>query len=125
MARSRTTKQIAKRITLDYFKKPNGLRRTSRVLVLLLSIGAAVYVFGMSRKTQTMYNPGPVSFAHAHFENDCTKCHDGAGPGGAKGSNFNLAVSDSACMKCHDGENDPHFDIFTYWPKVNHTFPKK
>jgi hypothetical protein len=30
----------------------------------------------------------------------------------------------SMCAKCHDGENDPHFDIFTYWPKVNHTFPK-
>lgn len=34
------------------------------------------------------------------------------------------AVS-TMCAKCHDGENDPHFDIFTYWPKVNHTFPKK
>jgi hypothetical protein len=30
----------------------------------------------------------------------------------------------SMCAKCHDGENDPHFDIFTYWPKVAHTFPK-
>jgi hypothetical protein len=27
-----------------------------------------------------------------------------------------------ACMKCHDAENDPHFDLFKYWPKVNHTF---
>ena len=26
-----------------------------------------------------------------------------------------------ACMKCHDGENDPHFDLFKYWPKVNHS----
>jgi hypothetical protein len=33
-----------------------------------------------------------------------------------------------ACMKCHDGENDPHFDLFKYWPKVNHSglgAPKK
>ncbi len=28
------------------------------------------------------------------------------------------------CGKCHDHENDPHFDIFTYWPKIHHTFKK-
>ncbi len=26
----------------------------------------------------------------------------------------------SACMKCHDSENDPHFDILKYWPKIVH-----
>jgi hypothetical protein len=30
------------------------------------------------------------------------------------------AVS-KTCMSCHDSENDPHFDLFRYWPKVNHT----
>lgn len=30
------------------------------------------------------------------------------------------AVS-SMCMKCHDTENDPHFDLYTYWPKIAHT----
>lgn len=30
------------------------------------------------------------------------------------------AVS-QACQKCHDTENDPHFDLFKYWPKVNHS----
>jgi hypothetical protein len=25
------------------------------------------------------------------------------------------------CMKCHDGDNDPHFDLFNYWPKINHS----
>lgn len=25
------------------------------------------------------------------------------------------------CMKCHDAENDPHFDLFKYWPKVKHS----
>lgn len=29
------------------------------------------------------------------------------------------AVSQS-CMKCHDAENDPHFDLFKYWPKIRH-----
>ena len=26
-----------------------------------------------------------------------------------------------ACMKCHDQDNDPHFDIYKYWPKVGHS----
>ncbi len=27
---------------------------------------------------------------------------------------------EGTCMKCHDGENDPHFDLYKYWPKVAH-----
>lgn len=30
------------------------------------------------------------------------------------------AVS-KTCMSCHDSENDPHFDLFKYWPKVDHS----
>lgn len=33
------------------------------------------------------------------------------------------AVS-AMCMKCHDMENDPHFNLYTYWPKVYHPSPK-
>jgi len=29
----------------------------------------------------------------------------------------------TACAGCHDSENDPNFDLFSYWPKVAH--PKK
>jgi hypothetical protein len=33
-----------------------------------------------------------------------------------------LAVNNVSrmCMRCHDGDNDPHFDLFKYWPKVAH-----
>ncbi|MFO0800457.1 MAG: cytochrome c family protein [Gemmataceae bacterium] len=34
------------------------------------------------------------------------------------------AVS-QACTKCHDHENDPHFDLAKYWPKVVHGAGKK
>jgi hypothetical protein len=33
------------------------------------------------------------------------------------------AVS-AMCMKCHDMENDPHFNIYKYWPKIYHPRPK-
>lgn len=26
-----------------------------------------------------------------------------------------------ACMGCHDSENDPHFDLYKYWPKIAHS----
>ncbi len=29
------------------------------------------------------------------------------------------------CMKCHDGDNDPKFELETYWEKVAHPTPKK
>lgn len=30
-------------------------------------------------------------------------------------------IAAATCGKCHDPDNDPHFDFYTYWPKVNHT----
>jgi len=29
------------------------------------------------------------------------------------------------CLQCHDIDNDPHFDLAAYWPKVAHTGLKK
>jgi len=29
------------------------------------------------------------------------------------------------CMRCHNHENDPNFDLYTYWPKIHHTSPPK
>jgi len=31
----------------------------------------------------------------------------------------------NACQKCHDVENDPHFDLYKYWPKIAHSGFKK
>jgi hypothetical protein len=29
------------------------------------------------------------------------------------------------CMRCHNHENDPNFDLYTYWPKIAHRTPGK
>lgn len=29
-----------------------------------------------------------------------------------------------ACISCHDTENDPHFDLASYWPKIYHAAKK-
>jgi hypothetical protein len=32
-----------------------------------------------------------------------------------------INIAAAMCGKCHDPDNDPHFDFYTYWPKVNHS----
>jgi hypothetical protein len=32
-----------------------------------------------------------------------------------------IRTVENMCMKCHDHEADPHFDLYTNWPKINHT----
>src|SRR5437667_4434355 len=106
--RSYTTKIRAKRIVLDYFKRPHPLRRAK----LLLSIGVplvaaavvAVYAVGGDYR---LFNSGPVSTAHAIFGGRCQDCHGAtaatAATGAAAGTAFFVPVSDKTCSVCHDG----------------------
>ncbi|HVT87565.1 MAG TPA: cytochrome c3 family protein [Tepidisphaeraceae bacterium] len=106
MARSRTTKTIAKRIDLGYFKRSHPMRRWRRVLTWLCGAIALVWLSMVSTRwtdkglslNDHIHNPGPVSVAHAMFQDDCAQCHTSK-PGGG----FILAVTDQACLKCHDG----------------------
>lgn len=99
MARSQTTKTIAKRIDLSYFKSANALLRAKRVLITIASCAAALYLaFNGWNRDQRLYNPGPVALGHANFEHSCFECHDSGGRDG-----FVKTVSDSACLHCHDG----------------------
>jgi mono/diheme cytochrome c family protein len=99
MALSRTTKTIAKRIDLDHFRVPWGMRKANRILIasaaLVAALWAGYYAFS---KDSRIYNPGPVSAAHANFEHNCSACHTGDGEGG-----FSRGVADNACLQCHDG----------------------
>jgi hypothetical protein len=42
---------------------------------------------------------------------------------GAAGERVVRKVFD-VCFKCHDTDNDPHFHIETFWPKINHPSPR-
>ncbi len=35
-----------------------------------------------------------------------------------------LTAVSNMCMNCHDADNDPHFDLLTYWPKIIHPSKK-
>ncbi len=98
MARIRTAKALAKRIDLSYFKRPSPLRSVRKLAVLAACAGAMVWVgFAATRRDQRLFNPGPVSVAHARFEQNCSQCHTSDAKGG-----FLRSVSDNACLACHE-----------------------
>ena len=98
MARTRTTKKLAQRIDLNYFKRPTPFKRAkvwSSVLVPLLAVGWIGWrgFWGDSR----VYSSGRMSAAHAVLEQKCAVCHV------EKAGAFSSKVTDSACLACHDG----------------------
>jgi hypothetical protein len=98
VARTRTTKKLAQRIDLNYFKRPTALKRAKFWLSVGLSAIALVWIgwHGFSRDSR-VYSSGRMSEAHAVLEADCAACHvQTAGM-------FSAKASDAACLSCHDG----------------------
>ena len=98
MPRTRTTKKLAQRIDLDYFKRPGALRRWHfwlSVSVPVLAI-AAIAWYGL-RGDRRVYSAGGLSSAHAVLTKQCASCHV---------SNlgfYDARVIDQKCLACHDG----------------------
>jgi hypothetical protein len=98
VARTRTTKKLAQRIDLDYFKRPTRLKRAKFWLSLLLPLLALVWITwrGFSGDHR-VYSSGRMSEAHAVLEKECSSCH--VQQAGA----FSAKAADAACLACHDG----------------------
>jgi hypothetical protein len=98
MARTRTTKKLAQRIDLNYFKRPTPFKRARLLLVILaplLAVGWLVWKgFG---KDSRVYSSGRMSGAHAVLEKQCATCHL------QKAGEFSSKAVDMACLACHDG----------------------
>jgi hypothetical protein len=98
VARTRTTKKLAQRIDLNYFKRPTPLKRAKLWLSLLLPLLALVWIAwrGFSGDHR-VYSSGRMSEAHAVLEKECASCH--VQQAGA----FSAKAADAACLACHDG----------------------
>jgi hypothetical protein len=98
VARTRTTKKLAQRIDLNYFKRPTPLKRAKFWLSLLLPLLALVWIVwrGFSGDHR-VYSSGRMSEAHAILEKGCATCHV------QQASAFSARAADSACLACHDG----------------------
>ena len=103
-----TTKIRAKRIALNYFKRPHPFRRWRFILSVAAPLVAGLWLLVYAGQgDQRIYNSGTVSTAHQMFETDCKVCH---GPGPAPGATtlagvgptgYWARVSDNACTACH------------------------
>jgi hypothetical protein len=98
LPRTRTTKKLAQRIDLDYFKRTSPLRRRR----LWLSIAAPVLAvfciawFGL-RGDRRVYSAGNLSSAHAVLTKQCSVCHV------STLGFYDKKVIDQKCLACHDG----------------------
>jgi len=98
VARTRTTKKLAQRIDLNYFKRPTPLKRAKFWLSLLLPLLALVWIAGRGFSgDHRVYSSGRMSKAHAVLEKECAACH------AQKAGAFYAKAADSACLDCHDG----------------------
>lgn len=101
--RRRTSKSVARRHDLNYFKKGSPLRRWQGLLTLA-ALACSLLWLGSSfafRGSQLL-SSGPVSSSHAVFGANCQACHLPV-----KGTLFHRAgfrrdVPDSACLACHN-----------------------
>lgn len=99
MARApRTTKTVAQRIDLNYFKRSDRLQRWRSVLSLLVPLLGVIWLAGYGlAHNDHVYSSGPLAPAHAVLTQKCSSCHNLVGP------TFSAKSSDQLCSTCHDG----------------------
>ena len=99
MARSKlTTKKLAQRIDMDYFKRPHPFRRLRSVLSVSVPLMALVWLgwYALARNDR-VYSSGTMSRSHAVLTRQCDVCHV------KEASSFSAKAGDAACESCHDG----------------------
>src|SRR5260221_10549932 len=98
MARTRTTKVVAQRIDLNYFKRPTPFKRAKLWLAILAPAIALLWMgWHFLGRDNRVYSSGRLSEAHAVLENQCAACHV------QQAGEFSASAADSACLACHDG----------------------
>jgi hypothetical protein len=102
--RGRTTKSVARRHDLNYFKRLSPIRALQwwlacgALAVALLWLGISGYVHG-----NRAFSAGPMSSSHAVFGQRCELCHVPVirGMGWMPVLGMRKRVPDSACLSCH------------------------
>jgi hypothetical protein len=105
--RTRTTKKLAQRIDLNYFKRAYPIPRWRRTLSVI-AVGLCVTWLGWAGLTgkQSAFNAGPLAKGHTILTNNCSSCHVPAGSFGTK-------VTETACQACHNAPTHHAKQTFT------------
>jgi len=102
--RQRTTKLVAKRHDLNYFKHMSPIRAWQWWLAGGVLIAAVVWFSGTAFvRGNTLLSAGPMSNSHAVFGQRCELCHVPVISSTAWTPSLGLRrhVPDSACLQCH------------------------
>jgi hypothetical protein len=104
----RTTKRLAQRIDLNYFKHPHRFREARFLLSALLPVAALMWLagYGLDHNSK-LYSAGPMSPAHAVLTKRCGSCHV------VSAAFFGAKANDRACLTCHDGPIHHSNQVFT------------
>jgi len=106
VARTRTTKKLAQRIDLNYFRRPTPLKRAKFWFGLLLPLLALVWIAERTIfKDSRVYSSGRLSEPHAILEKQCDLCHARV-PG-----EFSAKANIFGCLNCHDGPMHHSVDL--------------
>jgi len=98
VARTRTTKKLAQRIDLNYFKRPSASKRAKFWISIIAPVIALAWITGQGFSGNSrIYSSGRMSEAHSVLENQCATCHLQQTGG------FSAKAADTACLSCHDG----------------------
>jgi hypothetical protein len=95
--RIRTTKKLAQRINLDYFKTLHGIPRWRRILSGVFVIAGLAWLgWHAVAGSPKPYNAGPLARPHALLGQNCAACH-------VSQAGYRNTATDQACLGCHDG----------------------
>jgi hypothetical protein len=95
--RTRTTKKLAQRINLDYFKTLRGIPRWRRILSAGFVIAGVAWLgWHALAGSPKPYNAGPLAHPHALLGQKCDACH-------VSQASYRKSATDQACLGCHDG----------------------
>ena len=108
MPRTRTTKKLAQRIDLNYFKRQHPLRHWRFLLSVACPALSLVWLawYGI-RSDRRVYSAGRLSSAHAVLTKQCAACHV------TQAGFFSEKVADQKCQSCHNGSIHHATQVFT------------
>jgi hypothetical protein len=103
-----TTKKLAQRIDLSYFKRPHPFRRLRFILSVAAPVAAILWLgwYAFARDNH-VYSGGRVSTAHAILSTECNACHV------KEAGSFSAKASNQGCESCHDGPIHHANQVFT------------
>jgi hypothetical protein len=100
--RKRSSKSVARRHDLNYFKKGSWLRRWQGILTLVAVACSLVWLTGAwAFSGPQLLSKGPVSSSHAMFGEKCESCHLPVQGSLFHRAGFRKDVPDAACRGCH------------------------